>query len=117
MDTTNERAAPARPGSGSKNTSLGGERKEHSQQHADVQPVFIGDLQKNQRERIRIQLRQYRGTDLCDVRVYYPSEDGSFLATGKGIAFKPALLPELINLLQKATREARVRGLIPESAP
>ncbi|WP_126419512.1 transcriptional coactivator p15/PC4 family protein [Asticcacaulis excentricus] len=76
-------------------------------------PLPIGHVTKNATEEIRVALQEYKGLKLADIRVYGRfSAAKTFAPTAKGISFNPALLPELITLLQAAEAEARKRGLM-----
>ena len=57
------------------------------------------DIRKNAREVIRIQRQEFRGHDLISVRVFYDAGDGSMKPGKQGVAFRAALLPEMLNTL------------------
>ena len=68
---------------------------------------LVKTIPKNAREEIRVSLTEYKGHDLCDMRVYCePYAGDERVATKKGISLSLAKLPELIAALQ----EARSRG-------
>jgi len=61
-------------------------------------------IEKNKREQIRIEVNEFRGQDLVDIRVYYQDQDsGEWKPSKKGIAFRVELLPEVIEALQALT--------------
>lgn len=61
-------------------------------------------IEKNKREQIRIEVNEFRGQDLVDIRVYYQDQDSyEWKPSKKGIAFKVELLPEVIKVLQGLT--------------
>jgi len=64
---------------------------------------LIDTVKKNSREEIRIGLGEYKGHPLVSIRVWMTAED---LPTKKGLAFNPALLPEVIAALEAAQKEA-----------
>ena len=74
----------------------------------------IAALQKNSFQEIRVELNEFRGYDLINLRVWAEPRDGGSerIPTKAGIACKVALLPELIAALQKAEAEARRLGLL-----
>jgi hypothetical protein len=74
----------------------------------------IATLQMNSFEEIRVELTEFRGYDLVNLRVWAKPRDGGSerIPTKAGIACKVALLPELIAALQKAEAEARRLGLL-----
>jgi hypothetical protein len=72
----------------------------------------IAKVEKNGAENIIVQLTEWQGRDLVDVRVWnkpLPGEkDAKGIPTKKGLTFKPDILPELIEALQKAEREYQI---------
>jgi hypothetical protein len=103
--------------------SRGGVQSDHSGEKIDADnktaldlestPITIGELAKNKRERLRVQLKRYKGIDLVDVRVVAPyGENGMYLGTSKGVSIRPALLRELIEILEAAETRARALGLL-----
>lgn len=73
-------------------------------------PIVVDEWEKNSRERIRIAIDNYRGTNLVDLRAFWP--DGEVWKPGKGLACRVSHLPRLIDALGKALEVARERGLI-----
>ena len=45
------------------------------------------EIRKNKSEVIRIQLKEYEGHKLIDLRVWYEDENGEYKPTKKGISF------------------------------
>ena len=78
----------------------------------------IATIEKNQIEQIRIDLSEYCGHDLINLRTWanYDSPTAEKRPTKKGFALRVALLPELIEALQAAEREARAAGLLKDEA-
>ena len=76
----------------------------------------IAVIPKNRREEIRVELCEYRGYDLINLRVWVDLHDssGDGIPTKAGIAFRVTLIPDLIAALQKAEAEARRLGLLDE---
>ena len=75
--------------------------------------MVIGDIGKNAGEVVRVSLSEFDGHDLVDVRVFFKTQTSPELKpTKKGVALRPALLPELIALLKDAEYQARAAGLI-----
>lgn len=65
----------------------------------------IAKIEKNAQEEIIVQLTEFKGYDLVDLRVWGKSLMGETgKPTKKGLTVKPGLLPELIEALQKAER-------------
>jgi len=74
----------------------------------------LATIRKNAAEEIRIELTQFNGHDLLNVRVWTDPRNGGSerIPTRAGIACRVALLPEIIEALQQAEAEARARGLL-----
>ena len=76
---------------------------------------LIETIPKNEPEEICVSLTEYRGYDLCDVRVYCERYSGDeWIATKKVLSLSVAKLPELIAALQQAEAEAGAAGLLKE---
>lgn len=68
----------------------------------------IAKIDKNSQEEIIVQLTNFKGYDLVDLRVWAKSlMDETGKPTKKGLTVKPDLLPELIEALKKADRAYR----------
>jgi len=74
----------------------------------------IAEIEKNNSERIRIELTRYKDHDLIGLRVYYKVKltENEWGPTKKGITCKVELLPEIIKALQDAEAEARNKGML-----
>lgn len=72
----------------------------------------IAVIQKNKTEEIRVELPEFNGHNLINIRVWVEPRDGGAerIPTKAGVACR-ALLPELIAALRKAEAEARRAGL------
>ena len=71
----------------------------------------IATIQKNSRERVYIDLTEFKGHNLVDIRVF--ADNGSeHTATKKGVSLAIAKLPILIEALRNAEAEARSLGQI-----
>jgi hypothetical protein len=75
---------------------------------------IVSTIRKNAREELRIGLSDFNGYDLANIRVWFQADDGTMRPGNKGLAFKLAMLPEVIAALQQLETEARRRGLIGE---
>jgi hypothetical protein len=71
----------------------------------------VAEILKNEREKICIALRDYRGHRFIDVRLYTAS-GAEFFPTPKGISIRPDLLRSLIEALEAAKVAAIEEGLI-----
>src|SRR4051812_17441938 len=69
-------------------------------------------IRKNALEEIRVELSEYDGHDLINVRIWADPRNGGAerIPTKAGIACNVRLLPELIEALRQAEIEARDRG-------
>ena len=74
----------------------------------------LATIRKNAAVEIRIELTQFNGHDLLNLRVWTDPRNGGSerIPTRAGIACRVALLPEIIEALQQAEAEARARGLL-----
>jgi RecB family endonuclease NucS len=76
---------------------------------------IVRSFRKNQREVVRVILREFEGTKLLDVRAFGKRDDGQEAPTRKGIAINVALLPELLAAIIEAETIARqMNWLAPE---
>jgi len=73
---------------------------------------LVGEIEKNQRETVRVQLREYQQHELVDIRVFAASGDKGTVPTGKGVSLSVQKLGDLISLLQQARTEAEMRGIL-----
>ena len=87
---------------------------EFSEKPADLQGFRGAIIRKNMAEEIRVELSEFNGHDLINVRVWADPRNGGTerIPTKAGIACNVRLLPELIEALQKAEAAARKAGLL-----
>lgn len=77
----------------------------------------VAKFEKNATEQVHVSLREYRGHQLIDLRVYYQAEDGEWRPTKKGISLSVELFPELkqaITDLEKLLQERDLIETVPE---
>ena len=74
----------------------------------------LATIRKNALEEIRVELSEFNGHDLLNIRIWTDPRNGGSerIPTKAGIACRVALLPEIIEALQQAEAEARMRGLL-----
>lgn len=65
----------------------------------------IGEVEKNSQEVIKVNLQNYEGTDLVDVRTYWENDEGNWIPTKKGISLTCYVIEDVIKLLQKASKK------------
>ena len=87
---------------------------EFSAKPADLLGFRGAVLRKNMADEIRIELSEFRGHDLINIRIWTDPRNGGSerIPTKAGIACRVALLPEIIEALQQAEAQARARGLL-----
>jgi Transcriptional Coactivator p15 (PC4) len=81
-----------------------------------AEPIPIAKFFKSARDRtkhVRVELSEYEGHPLINVRVWQTGSDGIDRPTVQGIALAIRKLPELSAALVKAHKVARERGLLP----
>ena len=65
----------------------------------------IGEIQKNQKEKIIVSVDEYKGNTFIDLRVHYEDEtSGEYKPTKKGIAVNPKILDEVIEMMLEAKK-------------
>ena len=70
-------------------------------------PQIIAQIQKNKGEIIQVSLAPFNGHDLAHLRIFWLKTDtGEYLPSKKGISFRTALLPSVIEALQQASDQA-----------
>ncbi|GJD95216.1 transcriptional coactivator p15/PC4 family protein [Methylobacterium iners] len=72
--------------------------------------ILIAEIAKNSRERLRIQLREFKGHRFIDLRLFAISADGDFVPTRTGIGFRPDLIDAVVEALEAAQRKAAGQG-------
>lgn len=66
---------------------------------------IIGEIQKNQKEKIIVSTNEYQGHKFIDLRVHYEDEtSGDYKPTKKGIAVNPKILDEVIEMMLEAKK-------------
>ena len=67
---------------------------------------IIGEIQKNQKEKIIVSTNEYKGHKYIDLRVHYEDESTKeYKPTKKGIAVNPKILPEVVEMMVRAAEE------------
>lgn len=76
---------------------------------------LIASFQKNKFEEIRVQIKEFKGYDLVDIRVFAGSKDGEEkVPTGKGISINVSHFLELKKALLDAEEVLRQNQLLNE---
>ena len=74
--------------------------------------IVVGSFPKNNREEVRVSLSKYRGYDLVGVRQWYRNENDEPRPSKSGVTIRVDLLPELLDLIQKARNIAVENGIL-----
>jgi hypothetical protein len=65
----------------------------------------IAVFQKNKFQEVRVGIREFKGNDLVDIRIWTQTQGSpEMVATAKGVAIKVALLPDLLKALQEVEK-------------
>ncbi|MBI5142982.1 MAG: transcriptional coactivator p15/PC4 family protein [Nitrospirae bacterium] len=64
--------------------------------------MVIGELTKNSTEKYLVQVRDYRGREFIDLRVYYLDDSGEWCPTKKGLTITADKVSKLVELIQLA---------------
>lgn len=76
---------------------------------------MIASFQKNKFEEIRVQIKEFKGYDLVDIRVFAGSKDGEDkVPTGKGISINVSHFLELKKALLDTEEVLRQNQLLNE---
>lgn len=76
---------------------------------------LIASFAKNKFEEVRVQIKEFKGYDLLDLRVYTaPKESDEKIPTGKGLSLNVSHFIELKNALLDAEKVLRENGLLNE---
>ena len=73
-------------------------------------PLGFLDLQKNSRERLRVQVKEYKGLTYVDLRVWYVGADGIYSPSPKGLLLKPGHVVEVAQGLLLAGQAIDPQG-------
>jgi hypothetical protein len=78
-----------------------------------VSSRWIADVDKNTREVLRVQLTEYKGYQLIQLRVFYRDDRSDEMKPGKsGVSLRVEKLLELQAAIAKAIDAARSEGLL-----
>ncbi|HTC04899.1 MAG TPA: transcriptional coactivator p15/PC4 family protein [Xanthobacteraceae bacterium] len=81
------------------------------------EPVIVSEFWANRRgESVRVQLREYEGHPLVDVRKHFTNGEGKLQATKKGLSLSLHRLPELAAAINRALAKAQELGLVEPGA-
>lgn len=76
---------------------------------------LIASFQKNKFEEVRVQIKEFKGYDLVDIRVYTAVKEGEDkIPTGKGISVNVSHFAELKKALLETETVLRENNLLNE---
>jgi hypothetical protein len=79
------------------------------------EPVNVAKFWRNRKgEAVIVQLREFEGRAIVDVRVNFTNAEGRLQPTRKGVAVVVHRLPELATAINKALSRAKELGLLNE---
>ena len=68
--------------------------------------VIIGEIQKNQKEKIIVGINEFKGHQYVDLRVHFEDEStGEYKPTKKGIALSSRIIPEVVELIVQGAEQ------------
>jgi hypothetical protein len=76
--------------------------------------IVVGEFARNVREIVRVQLDQFRGHNMVQVRNFYAAGDGTWKPGKGGIAMTVRHLPRLAAAINEALAEAQRAGWLAE---
>jgi hypothetical protein len=78
----------------------------------ESQPVIIAQWELNSRESLRVELHEYRGTQLIGIRKWFAGANGAMAPGKSGINLNLKHLPRLAAAVNDALSKAQKDGLI-----
>lgn len=66
--------------------------------------MVIGEIIKNQSEKIIIETKEFKGKPFLDIRLYIENAQCNWIPTPKGVTVAPSKVRELATLLLKAAQ-------------
>ncbi len=79
---------------------------------------IIKDIQRNNTEIIRIEVSEYKGNELINLRIWYQAIDGNgevvYKPTQKGVALNISKYDELLEGIEKIGQYIKDKGIKPD---
>ena len=63
--------------------------------------IDLGTIRKNASEEIRFTVENFKGQEIVNARVWYRGDDGQYRPGKQGLAFRLALLGDVVGILGK----------------
>ena len=77
--------------------------------------IELADLAKTGRERIKIAVREFKGSRNVDVRIHAVNTSAELVPTKQGVSIRPTLLRDVIDALLRAEALLVADGALPEA--
>ena len=77
-----------------------------------VEPIIVGEFEKNSKDSLRVTLHQFNVNDLISVRIFYRDKDGELKPGKDGFSLKIEQFPLLARLLADAGNQLKELGLL-----
>jgi len=66
---------------------------------------MVGEIKKNQNEKLRVQVAAFKGTTFLDARIYYEDSEGEWKPSKKGITIKKEDVDQFITFLEEGKKK------------
>jgi hypothetical protein len=78
-----------------------------------AEPVMVAKFWANRKgDAVFVQIKEFEGHVLIDLRKHFKDDDGRLLPTKKGLSLTVSRLPDLAKAIKQAERKAHELGLI-----
>lgn len=61
----------------------------------------LGEIIKNETEKLVIAEKEYKGRKYIDMRIYFLGDSGDYIPTKKGVTFSPKFIEAVVRIIQK----------------
>ena len=66
--------------------------------------MLIGEISKSETEKIRVQIKEYKGKRYIDCRLHFENEKGEWIPTKKGLTLNSETALKMVEYLQRASK-------------
>ena len=77
-----------------------------------IEPIVVGEFEKNAKDVVRVTLNQYNGMDLINVRIFYRDKDGQLKPGKDGFSLKVDQFAQFARLLADAGNKLKELQLL-----
>jgi hypothetical protein len=88
-------------------------QNDEARNSAGLKPVVVAEWELNKRESVRVELHEFKGTQLIGIRKWFVGSDGTMRPGKSGINLNLKHLPRLTAAINDALSNARASDLIP----